>query len=130
MLPLALYRPHGHSGERDPDSLRHDAVAYRVGDGRVADDIEPLGDRDLRRDYGGVVAEPVFDDLEKRQPILGVEGNQPEIIEDEQRRPGDAADESLVSSRRPLLLEGLEELRAVEVGGTVPEAAGLGAEGL
>jgi len=76
------------------------------------------------------VAEPVFDDLEEGQPVLSVEGHEPEVIEDKQRRPGDAPDESLVSSRRSLLLERLEELRAVEIGGAVPEAAGLGAEGL
>lgn len=29
-------------------------VADRVRDGRVANNIEPLGDRNLRRDYGGV----------------------------------------------------------------------------
>ena len=65
MLELALESSHGHAGERDPDRLRYDAVANCVCNGRVANNVEPLGDGNLRRDYGGVESQAILDDLKQ-----------------------------------------------------------------
>ncbi len=130
LLALTFARPHGYSGQRNPDRLRNDTIAYRVGDGRITDDIEPLSDWDLRRDDGGSPAQAILDDLEQRKTILGVEGKETEIVEYEERRASDAADEALVAAFGALFLEQLEELPAIEVEGPVAQHAGLGAEGL
>jgi len=125
-----LYCPHGHARERNPDSLRDYPVAHCVADGRVAYDIEPLGDGDLRGDDGGVASMAVLDDLEEGETVLSVERHEAEIIEDQEGRARDAADVPLVAAGGALLLEHLEELRAVEVEGSVAEGAGLGSKGL
>ena len=130
MLTLTFARPHGYSGQRDPDRLRNDPIAYRVGDSRIADDIEPLSNGDLRRDDGGSLAQAILYDFEQRKTILGVEGKKTEIVEYEERRASDAADEALVAAFGALLFERLEELPAIEVEGPVAQHAGLGAEGL
>ncbi len=103
----------------------NDPVADRVGDRGVADEVEQLGDRDLGGDDRGVCARTVFDDLEEGEPILRVEGSEPEIIEDKQRYAGDASDEASVTAVGALLLEELEELPTVEVESPVAENAGL-----
>jgi len=108
----------------------HDTVANGIGEGGIADDVEPFCHRDLGGNDGGCAVIAVFDDLQQREAGLGVECQEPEVIEDEDGGMRDAGNETLIASFRTLDPEKREELAAVEVERLVSEVARLRPEGL
>ena len=61
-----------------------DAVEDGVGDGRLANHVVPAIDRDLAGDQGCAVAIAFLDDLQQVATLVGSEGLEPPIVEDEQ----------------------------------------------
>src|SRR5215813_15157128 len=65
-------------------SIVDDAVEDGVGEGGLTDQIVPAVDRDLAGDQGGAAAVAVLDDLEHIVTLLGPEGLEAPIVENEQ----------------------------------------------
>ena len=69
-----------------------------VGEGRFADVIVPGLDRELAGDEGGFAAMAVVEDLEQIAPGIVVEGDQSEVVDQDQIGPGEAAQELQVAA--------------------------------
>ena len=75
-----------------------DAVADRVCDGRIAEEVVPAIVLELAGDDRRAQAVAVLQDLEQVMPSLLGERRESEVIEDENVDLGDAGEETLVAA--------------------------------
>lgn len=60
-----------------------EAIEHGVGDGRVADMLVPMRDRQLAGDDGGGAAVSVVDDLQEVAALFGGEWDDAPVVEDQ-----------------------------------------------
>ena len=77
--------------EFDAMGIVDDAVENGVGAGGFTDQVVPAVDRDLAGDDGGTSAVTLLDDLEKVAALLGAEGLEAPIVENEELDPAEGA---------------------------------------
>jgi len=78
-----------------------DAVEDGVGQGRVADQVAPAVDRDLASQQRGAAAVAIFDDLQHVVALLGPEGFEAPIVEDQQLEDQTQRRNDATSKRAP-----------------------------
>jgi len=100
-----FYRSHRLARQVDSHCLRYDPIADGVGEGWIADDVEPFRHGDLGGNNCGGTVVAVLDDLQEREPGLGVEGEESEIIEDEDGGASDSGYLARVAAFGPLDLK-------------------------
>jgi hypothetical protein len=76
----------------------HQAIEDGVGKGRLADDVVPAADRQLAGEEGRGTAVAILDDLEQVPALLGDHGFRPPVVEDQQLRPAEAAEQTWVAA--------------------------------
>src|ERR1035438_7406955 len=81
---LAVGAAHALAGEVEAVGVVNEAVEDGVGEGRIADDVAPLIDRDLAGDEGGAPSVAVLEDLEQVDALRLGEDLQSPVVEDEQ----------------------------------------------
>ena len=72
----------------------NDPVEDGVGESGLADQVMPAVDRDLAGDQGGAAAVTIFHDLKHVVTLLGSEGFEPPIVEDQQLDAAEGAHQS------------------------------------
>jgi hypothetical protein len=89
---------HGGSVELQSVGIVDDAVEDGVGEGGLADDLVPLGQRQLAGDQGGGVLVSVLDDLHEIAALIGVEPLGSPVVEDEEVCLGKRAEQAGIAS--------------------------------
>src|SRR3989442_3351595 len=77
------------------------AVADRVGRGRLAEVVVPLGGRQLARDDGRVGAIAILQDLEEVAALRILDRRQPPVVDDEDIEAGELCEQADISGIRP-----------------------------
>ena len=62
--------PHAFAGKGQPVSVMDKAVQDGIGQGRIADGLVPVFDRELAGDDHGAAAVAIFEDLQQVTPLL------------------------------------------------------------
>ena len=89
-------RTHGPALQVEPMGVVDEAIEDGIGQGRVADDIVPLLDRQLAGDDGGAAPVAVLLDLQQFAPLDGRQWFRPPGVQDQQLGLGHRAQEALV----------------------------------
>ena len=84
LLTLGGGLAHALSLEVEPVGVVDEAVEDGVGDGGIADDLVPVLDGHLAGDDGRAAPVPVVDDLQQVAALLGGQGREAPIVEDQQ----------------------------------------------
>src|SRR5690554_2453781 len=107
----------------------HEAVEDRVSDATAAEIRVPVGDRQLRRDDRGAGAVAFLDGFEQVLSFGLVEGGETEVVDDDEREPGQAFEQPIVSALCPGLDELREQARQAQVLNGEARAAGVEGSG-
>ena len=101
----------------------YQAVGDGGGDGRVEEDVAPVGERSVRGDNGGtLLAVPCGDDLIKQIRGLLIEGQIPKLVHDEGRGLGVGLE---LADQRVIDLRGEQMIQHVHGGGEQDPLIGL-----
>ena len=76
----------------------NDAVEYRVGDGRIADQVVPAVDRDLAGDDGGGAAVALLEDFEEVAALLRAKRLETPVVEDEELDAAERAHQARIAT--------------------------------
>ena len=79
----------GFATELDAVGVVNDAVEDGVGEGRIADDVVPLRDRNLTGDQERVVVVAILDDFEQIAALFCSQDLGSEIVQDEDVNTGE-----------------------------------------
>src|SRR5206468_9402352 len=101
------------------------AVADRVGQGRLAEVVVPLGGWQLARDDGRVGAIAILQDLEEVAALRILDRRQPPVVDDEDIEAGELGEQADVGAIGPGQGELVEEARSPAVAGAIALATGL-----
>ncbi len=78
----------GLAFEFQPIGVMHQAIQNGIGHGGVGDDRMPLADGELAGDEGGPLALPIIEDFQQIAVLLAGDAGHAEVINDQQRNPG------------------------------------------
>ena len=89
---------HAVTLEREAVSVVDQAIEDSVGDGRISDDLVPLVDRHLTRDYGRTALMAVIDHFEEIATLVAGERGESPVIEDEKIDARERLEKTSISS--------------------------------
>src|SRR6059036_3296188 len=95
------------------------AVADRVGQGRLAEVVVPLGGWQLARDDSRVGAIAILQDLEEVAALRILDRRQPPVVDDEDIEAGELGEQADVGAIGPGQGELVEEARSPAVAGAI-----------
>ena len=117
--------------EREPVSVVHQPIENGIGEGRIADDLVPMFDRELAGHHGRAAAVPILHDLQEVAPLFGGHGSKSPVVEDQKFDASQALEEPSVMTVAACQRERIEETRqaliedrAIIPTGLVTEGAG------
>jgi hypothetical protein len=101
------------------------AVADRIGEGRLAEVVVPLGGRELACDDRGASAVAILEELQEVAALGILDGRQPPVIDDEDVEASQLGEQAEVGAVGPGQGEFMEEARGAAVARAIAFAAGL-----
>jgi hypothetical protein len=114
--------------ERKPVSVVYESIEDSVGNGRIADDIVPMLDRELAGHDGRAAAVAIFHDLEQITPLLGRHWSKSPIVEDQKLDARQALEQSSMTAVTVREGERIEKPRHALIQDGMIISAGLVAE--
>jgi hypothetical protein len=124
-VALGIELAHAFSFQDEAVGIVDEAVEDGIGQGRVADDVMPVLDRNLAGDDGRRAAVSIVDDFEEIAALLDGHGREPPVVEDKQLDPGQAGQQTPVAAIAASECECLEQPRQAVIEDGAIVAAGL-----